>query len=127
MSQLHTALAVLALTAPAVAQAGTAPVPLAPERWVSTTETLCWDHHCYTEGSVRFALNVSQAGRVRGCEILESSGDPRLDEQTCRFLTRRARFHPARDDAGQPVLGRWESRVRWETPDAAPVTVAPTN
>lgn len=108
------------LNAPAAALAQTAPIPLTPERWVSATETLCWDHYCYAEGSVRFALIVSPAGRVTGCQIIESSGDARLDEQTCRFLTRRARFQPALDNTGQPVEGHWESRVRWKVPDAAP-------
>jgi periplasmic protein TonB len=110
----------LALAGPAAALAQSAPVPLAPERWVSTTETLCWDHHCYAEGSLRFALTVSPAGRVTGCEIIESSGDARLDEQSCRFLTRRARFAPARDKRGKAVEGRFESRISWKVPGAPP-------
>lgn len=111
-------LAALALVSPAAALAQTAPVPLAPEAWASSVDRLCNAHDCYREGTVAFDIAVSAAGRVTGCTITQSSGIPSLDEETCRFLVRRARFRPALDRQGRPVEGRWQSRMHWRVPDA---------
>ncbi|QDH35975.1 energy transducer TonB [Porphyrobacter sp. YT40] len=122
-ARLAIALLGLGLAAPALA--GSDPVPRAPEQWVSSYWPQCPYHGCGGEGTVRFAVTVSPQGRVTACTILETSGDPRLDRESCEFLTRRARFEPARDDDGKPVEGRWESRIAWKIPDAPPETESP--
>ena len=119
------AIAMLGLGLSAPALAGSAPVPLALERWVSSYLPHCPYHGCGGEGAVRFAVTVSPQGRVTACTILESSGDPRLDRESCQFLTRRARFDPARNDDGTPVEGRWESRITWKIPDTPPEGESP--
>lgn len=63
-----------------------------------------------------FLVTVATTGRVANCVILQSSGDPQLDQQTCRILTIRARFEPAKDANGDPVEGRYVSQMRWSIP-----------
>lgn len=50
--------------------------------------------------SVRYVINID--GRVSDCEIDRSSGNAELDATTCRLITERYRFRPARDSRGRP-------------------------
>ncbi|MFL6858734.1 MAG: energy transducer TonB [Allosphingosinicella sp.] len=54
-------------------------------------------------GTVRVRLEVGSNGRVTSCSVTGSSGSSALDSATCRLLTSRARFTPARDSNGQPT------------------------
>ena len=66
------------------------------------------------QGAVTVDLLVTAQGRVGECLIVRSSGSVSIDSTTCRILTRRARFSPARDPAGRDVAGRFQQRIRWE-------------
>lgn len=68
-------------------------------------------------GTARFRLEVSASGRVQGCTITGSSGYPELDQATCDLVTRRARFDPAKSDAGAATGGTYTSSVRWQLPE----------
>jgi TonB family protein len=72
-------------------------------------EALRNDH----QGTVGFRLTVSAAGRVTGCTITQSSGHASLDSTTCRLLTARARFDPARDSRGRPTTDSVSARIVW--------------
>jgi periplasmic protein TonB len=124
---LFHAFTLAALCLPAAALAQTAPVPRSPATWFNGSDWACDWHSCDGGGSVRFALTVTPQGRVKSCEIMESSGNSRIDENTCKLLTRRARFTPARDKQGKPVEGRWESRMHWKVPDPALPVETPSN
>lgn len=65
------------------------------------------------QGLVAYEIEISKDGSVEGCTITESSGFPRLDEVTCAKILERARFKPARDDAGRPIASTYKGRVRW--------------
>jgi TonB family protein len=65
------------------------------------------------EGMVGFRLDVGANGRVSNCTITQSSASASLDNATCRLLTARARFTPARDLAGNPVSDALRGRVAW--------------
>jgi protein TonB len=69
------------------------------------------------QGTTAYRLTVSRRGRVTGCEITSSSGSSALDSQTCRILTRRARFEPARDVQGKRIADTYSGRIRWELPE----------
>ena len=69
------------------------------------------------QGTTRFRLTVGANGRVTNCEILSSSGSSALDAATCRIMKSRARFTPARNDAGQPTSDSVSSAIRWVLPD----------
>lgn len=66
-------------------------------------------------GSVSFTLQVRVDGSVASCKVTESSGSPDLDQQTCRLLMQRARFHPARDSNGNAIAGEYKSRMHWKS------------
>jgi TonB family protein len=68
------------------------------------------------EGSAAFSLTVGRTGRVERCTIIESAGHAVLDEATCAALTRSARFHPARNAAGEAVADSYKGRVTWRMP-----------
>lgn len=53
--------------------------------------------------TILLQFDVETNGRVSGCTILESSGNPMLDEATCRLVERRYRFEPSRDAYGTAV------------------------
>lgn len=69
------------------------------------------------QGTVSLRLQVGANGRVAGCTITRSSGSAILDSTTCRLLTARARFTPARDARGRPVADSLSSRIVWRIPD----------
>lgn len=65
------------------------------------------------EGTTRFRVSIADNGTVASCEILETSGHADLDAETCKLLTRRARFNAAPN--GHP-LRYYENNVRWQIP-----------
>ncbi|MEL6531286.1 MAG: TonB family protein [Pseudomonadota bacterium] len=69
------------------------------------------------EGVARFNLEISASGRVSNCEVVGSTGHSALDIATCRLITRRARFEPARDSSGAKVAGTFSSSVNWQIPE----------
>lgn len=69
------------------------------------------------QGVVAFSLTISPEGRVSRCTITSSSGSASLDETTCRILTERARYTPARDAAGRPTEGADHGRIAWRLPE----------
>lgn len=68
------------------------------------------------EGSVGITVRIGADGRVSDCAVTASSGSPQLDEATCRLYQRRARYAPARDDAGRPAAATITDRIRWTIP-----------
>jgi protein TonB len=56
-------------------------------------------------------------GRVLGCQVTESSGRQALDDATCRYYAKRARFTPALSVDGTPVESSYSDRVVWRLPE----------
>ncbi len=65
------------------------------------------------EGRTQFSVDIDAAGRITGCNIIQSSGSELLDSTTCIQLISNGRFSPARDTNGKPVAGTWSSAMRW--------------
>jgi periplasmic protein TonB len=65
------------------------------------------------QGTVRVSLTIGTNGRVSGCSVASSSGSRTLDQATCRIITSRARFTPARDDNGNPTTGNFSQSITW--------------
>lgn len=55
------------------------------------------------QGSATIAFRVNPTGRISGCRIVRSSGDPFVDSMVCDAATRWLLFDPPRDPSGQPV------------------------
>lgn len=68
------------------------------------------------EGRVAISVAVAADGRVTGCRVTASSGSRALDEGTCRVMTERARYAPARDGAGEAVADEVAEQVGWALP-----------
>ncbi|MEO6581622.1 MAG: energy transducer TonB [Sphingomicrobium sp.] len=66
------------------------------------------------QGVVAVSLSVGTNGRVTGCSVTSSSGSKALDSTTCRVLSSRAKFSPAKDNMGNPTTGTSSARIRWQ-------------
>jgi protein TonB len=49
--------------------------------------------------------------------VTGSSGSSALDQATCRLLSRRARYTPAKDSSGNPVADTDAGSIRWVLPE----------
>ena len=108
---------VFATPAPAAVGAARIPVPMGnPADWVSSSDYPRAALRDNLEGISRFTLTIDPNGIVENCQISVSSGSSELDAVTCRLITDRARFEPARNSRGKPTSGRWSSSVRWQIP-----------
>lgn len=84
--------------------------------WIITDDYPAAALRAEDEGVVSLSVQVGSDGRVSGCSIVASSGSAALDSAACRLYQRRARFEPARDDAGNAVATSYSDRVRWQLP-----------
>jgi periplasmic protein TonB len=117
--RLTTYASLLVLAAPALAAGGNPkpPVPLAnPGEWVSSSDYPSAALRSQLEGVSKFILTIDPNGIVVNCLISVSSGSSELDAATCRLITDRARFEPARNNRGKPITGSWANSVRWQIP-----------
>jgi protein TonB len=88
-----------------------------PLRWISTDDYPARALRAEAEGVAGYRLIVGTSGRVSACEVTRSTGNGQLDDATCDFITRRARFEPATDESGAKVVGAFAGSVKWEIPD----------
>jgi protein TonB len=65
------------------------------------------------KGKVVARLWVDVTGRVVGCNIVQSSGFPVLDQATCNILRRRAHYGPGIDKQGRPVVSSIDESITW--------------
>jgi protein TonB len=74
-----------------------------PAKWISGGPTDADNRKGKFRGAVVVQFTVAANGRVANCTTARGSGDAKMDALTCRILTERGRFEPARDARGQPV------------------------
>jgi protein TonB len=86
-------------------------------RWITTDDYPRGPLVDGSEGIARYRLVIGTNGSVSSCEVTASTGDKRLDQATCRHLTRRARFEAATDETGAKVMGTYTGSARWEIPE----------
>jgi len=87
-----------------------------PATWVSTDDYPARDQREGHEGLARYSLAIGANGKVQSCVITQTSGFAGLDEATCKYVSRRARFEPATGPDGQAVSGSYSGTVRWVMP-----------
>ena len=64
-----------------------------------------------SQGAAPFVMfTVQPNGHVTGCRIYQSSGDPAVDEMTCRLVTARFVYRPAYNRRGEPVSSQMAYR-----------------
>jgi protein TonB len=66
--------------------------------------------------SVAVRFTVGAEGRASACRVTRSSGNPRLDAQTCALIEARFRYRPARNAAGEPVPSIVDTAFDWVPP-----------
>ena len=97
------------------------PIPAKPSnnsaKWVTTADYPARDLRSGNEGTTGFRLIIGSDGKVRNCEITQSSGSESLDRAACKNVSSRARFDPARNENGDDIVGEYTSSVRWQIPD----------
>jgi TonB family protein len=64
-------------------------------------------------GQVEARVTVSTDGLPSDCQLVRSSGHPDLDLATCRLILERARFRPALDRTGQPMVSPHYFSITW--------------
>ena len=87
-----------------------------PGNWVTTDDYPSRALREEREGVTAIAFDIGVDGKVSNCRVTSSSGSPDLDEATCKNYVRRARYKPAQNDAGQPMVASGNQRVRWQMP-----------
>ncbi|WP_420137147.1 TonB family protein [Sphingomonas sp.] len=100
--------------APVVSQAAAAKGD--PRTWITNDD--------YPPGAMReersgvsgIAWTINEQGRVENCHVTSSSGSSDLDDTACRLVTRRGRYAPAKDQAGNPIKQTASIRFRWVLP-----------
>lgn len=87
-----------------------------PGSWATTNDYPSRALREEREGTTGFRVTVGGDGRVASCDVTSSSGHADLDQAACANITRRARFTPAKDSAGNPIQDTYSNRVRWVIP-----------
>lgn len=88
-----------------------------PGTWATTIDYPSRAIREQRQGVTAFRVTVGTDGRVTDCMIIRSSGSQDLDEATCAKVSKRARFEPATDDAGNKVIGSYANSIRWVLPE----------
>ena len=84
-----------------------------PSTWITKSDYSSRAIREGQEGTIRLKLTISTEGRVAACKITGSSGHPELDATTCRLVTKRAQFEPARNKKGENIEGSYKTALRW--------------
>ena len=84
-----------------------------PTAWITLSDYPSPDIRAGHAGTVYYTLKVAANGQPSDCLVSGSSGYPGLDSTTCALLINRARFTPAIDTAGNPVVGSYSGKMRW--------------
>jgi len=87
-----------------------------PAEWVSTDDYPPSSIRAEEEGTSAIAWTINTQGRVENCRVTSSSGSSALDRAACAAITRRGRYTPAKDQAGNPIASQSSRRVVWRLP-----------
>lgn len=89
-----------------------------PSSWVTDADYPAAASRANESGSVGIAFEINSQGRVENCSVTTSSGSSILDRTTCQLVTRRGRYSPALDAAGNAIHGgRKALRFTWRLPE----------
>lgn len=88
-----------------------------PARWISDADYPPSAIRAGNEGTTGISWDINEQGRVENCTVTSSSGHADLDKAACTAITRRGRYSPAMDQAGNPIRSKASRRVRWVLPE----------
>lgn len=67
-------------------------------------------------GRVILLLEIGSTGKVANCKLIESSGNPVLDQRTCNIALSRMHIAPLLDADGKPIVSWTMFSFRWTAP-----------
>ena len=88
-----------------------------PSQWVTTDDYPSDALSAEAQGTSKIRWEINAAGRVENCVVTASSGNSSLDRAACSNITRRGRYTPAQDAAGNPVRSSSQRNVVWRLPE----------
>jgi len=88
-----------------------------PASWITDADYPASAIRAEAQGTTGIAWEINTQGRVENCVVTSSSGNSDLDQAACRAITRRGRYTPAKDQAGNPIRSKSSRRVRWVLPE----------
>jgi protein TonB len=88
-----------------------------PRQWITQDDYPPSSIRAEEQGTTAISWTINTQGRVENCQVTSSSGSPALDRAACAALTRRARYSPALDQAGNPTISHQSRRVVWQLPN----------
>lgn len=84
-----------------------------PGKWIKPTDYPAGAIDRGQSGDVQFRLEVNPDGTVGNCHILYRTNPDKFADITCKLLSNKGKFLPAKDEAGLPVRWYYISKVRW--------------
>lgn len=90
--------------------------PIVQGSWVSFLDYPNEALRQEVSGAVVMALSLNPTGHVENCRVVVSSKFEPLDRRSCKVLTERARYTPARSANGDAVPSTVIERIRWTIP-----------
>lgn len=119
MNRLLFAFLLLISSSAALAQVDSsqsAPQPLSsPDAWIKPGDYP--DKAQGQDETVSVLLRVDERGRVAECWLRQRAQFQGFNDLTCQLLTARARFRPAKDASGAPVMADYRHTVHWSPPE----------
>jgi len=88
-----------------------------PANWITNDDYPSSAIRDEAEGTVAIEWEINTEGRVENCRVTSSSGNRALDDAACNLITRRGRYTPALDQAGNPMRSKDRRRVVWRLPE----------
>jgi hypothetical protein len=73
-------------------------------------------HHQFGNETVYACLEVGVEGRVKSCTAYGGSDD-RVNQHSCKVLTRRFRYEPAKDRKKRPINSFVVQKIVWKLPE----------
>lgn len=87
-----------------------------PVNWITDKDYLPEAARAGIYGSTTMIWKVGTDGRTSECRVVRSSRYQPLDQSACRAILARARYKPALDAQGKPIVS-WSGRtIRWMLP-----------
>ena len=110
--------ALLALSAPALAGVAptdelAAPVPVKFMSWFSPNDMPAYVNMRGGTWRVLTRTTVEPDGKIQSCDAERSSGDPKLDDLTCKIILQRGKYLPAHWSDGSAVYGVSRTFITW--------------
>lgn len=90
------------------------PVPLGnPGHWLTPADYPPELVRQGAQGTVIFRLTIDAKGLPTECRVFQETRPAGFGAAVCAAMMRRARFDPALDERGQPIVASWQSSARF--------------